>query len=172
MENNTLPALVAQAQTFITATLESEGEITEQVEGLLPVMEAKIPAKIDAYVHIKDQVEMQAEYFKAKAAQFAQAAKQMEKVAESLKERLKWAAGELGTNTLEGFDFKITISDSVPSVVVENEDQIDFVYFEEVRTLKLNKAKLKEDLLMGRKVSGAHLKHGKTIRFSTNKKVG
>lgn len=171
----TLRQIVSERRALDELLMETGGEITDdQVEQTTTRWMAEIMAnlavKADSYQYRQQDIQTMAEQFKANAKMFSSAAKSLERVGESLKERLKYSMVEMQTNELAGILFKYKLSSSSPSVVIDDQALIPAIYCREKVVVDVDKAAIKDALLDGRSVPGAHLERGFTLRVSPNKK--
>src|ERR1700677_370673 len=127
-ENKSLYELVNISSQIKLQLLESAGEITEEISNKLLEIEEKLPCKVDGYKQIIEDLEHEAELWKKRAAKFTDIAKTFENHGDRLKESLKGAIAQLGTETLEGNDFKAKLVKSRPKVIIDDEGLIPGVY--------------------------------------------
>lgn len=171
MSTSTLPALVANSQEISRQLLETQGELTPELETALAISEVELPAKIEGYVFTLEELEMREAYFKQKADYFSQIASTFANAQSFMKERLKIAAKDLGVNELVGIDHKFTFQNSKPSVIIEDESKIDQIYLREKIMKSIDKTKIGEDLKLGVPVPGAYLQENKTMKIAANRKA-
>lgn len=166
--NKSLPQLVQTSQVLIQALLESNGEITPEIEAALIEVDVKLPQKIDNYQAVLDRLDMESEYWSARAESFAKMAKGCKSAKERLKDSLKFAMKALETDELIGNDCRFKLSNSKPKMII---DQIELEpsYYMQVTTTEVDKKKIEEDLKLGVPVKGARLEEVKSIRSYLNK---
>jgi hypothetical protein len=167
-ETHTLLALVEHARTVEAALFENDGEITPEIEQMLLVTDVHLPAKIDAYQATMERFEAFAEIHKQKADAQYRIVKSCQAVVERLKENLKIAMQELGTDELSGIDTRFKLQQSPPSCVIDNEESLDAAYKTIVQTTKIDKKRILEDLKLGVPVVGAHIEQSSYIRQYAN----
>lgn len=167
-----LLALVDQASQIQRKLIEAGGEITEDLEAMLPIAEVHLPTKVEQYAFVVQQLRNQAKFFKEKAEYFAQISKSFDVGADSMEERIKEAAIKLGVSEIIGVDHKFTITNTAGSVEITNEELIEPIYKKEVPvSYKIDKKKIGEDLRLGLPVAGAYLKENKSVKITANRKA-
>lgn len=168
----TLNQIVAQTRNVVAEVIASGGVLSPENELLQIELEKALPIKIDQYAYLMQALESEAEHFKAVAKEFEDLAAGCEKTYEFLKERIKNGAVALKLNEVQGHNFKFVISDSNPSVEINNEDLIPEAFKKTKTTVSIDKKLIAEELKLGMPVAGASLKYGKSIRISKNRKAG
>ncbi|CAB4152619.1 Siphovirus Gp157 [uncultured Caudovirales phage] len=169
MENSSsLRELVQSSQSIVEALIESNGELSPEMELQLQNLEVALPAKIDSYSFILEKLEAEEEFWKAKAKQLTAVAKGCSNVRDRIKESLKQAAVQLGKDELVGNDVRFKISNSKPKLVID-ESQVDEAYKIIVTTKEIDKKRIEEDLKLNVPVQGASLVETKSIRSYINK---
>lgn len=148
--------------------LESGGELTPDLEAALFVPSSSLPDKIDSYDLTIDRFESNAKFYKERAEFFSNLAKQFIAAADRLKENVKLAMAELGTDELVGFDIRFKLQDTKPAVVVEDESKIDGAYTTVEQVVKINKDRILQDLKLGVPVVGVRLEPRKSLRVYAN----
>jgi len=167
--SETLNSLMAAQHELLEALVASDGELSAEMESKLAQLEVSVPAKLDSYYLIMERLDSEAAYFKSRAEEFAMAAKQMGSAKERLKDNLKFHMQSNALKELAGVDYKFTLSNSKPSVLIHNEELIPKEYCKEVVMVKIDKDKIREDLSLGVPVAGASLVEGVSLRSSINK---
>ena len=164
---NTLASMFSMHADLLKGLLET-GEVTPEIESMLAHLEIALPEKVDGYHHILSRLEAEMEYFKAKADELYAASKVISNARDRIKEHIKFKMQEQGLSSLEGLDFKFTLSKSKPKVVVQ-EELIPKEYTREVTEIKIDKDRISEDLKLGIPVPGAHLEDVFALKTSVNK---
>lgn len=123
---------------------------------------------MDAYQAVLERLEIEGEYWASKAEAYAKMAKGCKGARERLKDSLKYAMKELGTDELIGHDCKFKLSNSKPKLVVDETD-LDKSYYMQVTMTVVDKKRIEEDLKIGVPVKGAKLEEVKSIRSYLNK---
>ena len=118
MSSNSLVALAQLAVQVEQALLEAGGELTPEVEALLAVVQENLPAKVDSYRAVLDRLDLAGDYYADKAKQYQAAAKSCAKAVDRLKDNIKAAMLAMDAKTIEGEDFKFTLSSMAPKVVL------------------------------------------------------
>lgn len=162
-ESKSLLAIANEVNSLETMLLESQGEITEEIEKFLSVKETHLPDKVDSYYFIMEGMKSKEALYKAQADKYASAAKSFRNAQETLKERLKLAMAEMSLDEIKGHAWRFKLSASKPSLVVENEAEIPKEYFVQTIITSLEKDRLLEDLKIGQ-VPGAKLEPSLSLR--------
>ena len=82
-----------------------------------------------------------------------------------LKEYLKANMEDSGITKISGLLFTISIQNNPPSAVIDDELQLPPKYMEEEVKIKVNKSQIRQDLLSGVEIPGAHLEKGTHLRI-------
>jgi hypothetical protein len=166
--SNSLYALVAESQNITSALIESGGQLSPELEEALINLEVKLPSKIDAYAAVLERMEMEEEYWKAKAKQYQSIAKGCLNVREKIKESLKTAAEALGSDELLGVDSRFKITNSNPKLIIDQQ-LLSEDYLVKKVIFEPDSDKIKDDLKAGKEISGAWFLNSKSIRIYANK---
>jgi len=165
--NKPLAVLINETNLLEQMLVESQGTITPEIEKYLAVKESQLPEKVDGYSLVMDRFEHLEAYYKQRADFFSQVADQCKAVRERLKENIKYAMKDLGTDEVAGFDVRFKLQKVKPKLVVDDEAKIPKEYYKTVITESLDKEKLKEDLAIG-KIEGAHLEESFSLKTYAN----
>ena len=153
--------ITTQAQQIEKMLIESDGEITPELEAIIAFNSKELAVKIDGYDHIIDRLNASAEFLKKKENEIKQARQSVENFADNLKDRIKHAMIEMNLDKIEGESIYFKLSRSKPSVVVY-EDLLPLEY-QETKFVP-NKEMIKQDLEKGIQVEGAILKESYTLK--------
>lgn len=166
--SESLRALIAQATNLSTALIESGGQLSPELEKALVEIDVKFPIKIDGYAVIMERMEMESDYWKQKAEFYSQIAKGCMAARERLKESLKFAMEQLGTDELKGIDVRFKLSRTKPRLVI-NEDLLESGYLVATTVSMPDKKRIEQDLKDGLMIDGAMLMENKSLRAYANK---
>jgi Siphovirus Gp157. len=150
--------------------VESNGEITPELENDLMINESNLANKVDRYYYFIESLEKGAEFFKARAEEATKARKQYESAIDRLKDNLTLAMHDLKTDELTGEEFRFKLSKSKPAVEILDEEKLPASYMREKVTYTPDKDLIKQDLDKGLIVPGARLVEKSSIRPYVNKK--
>ncbi len=167
MSNKSLIALVAGAADIERALIESNGEVTPDVEAMLAITEIHLPEKIDNYSLVIDRMESISEFYKAKAAEYVRLAKAASNVIARCESNLKIAMEAMHTDEILGHDVKYRLVKSNPKCVITDESKIDGAYKITETIVSVDKKRLIEDLKLG-PIEGAQLESGYSLRRYLN----
>lgn len=147
------------------ALIETNGEITPEIEAMLEVKENELPVKVDSYSVTIDKLHHEAQFLEAQADRLATLAKSILKAREGLKTRMKDAMMKLGVVELEGETTKIRLQNAPPKVIIEDETKIEGQYLTTEIVTRADKKKIANALKDGIKVDGARLEQDLSLRF-------
>lgn len=167
--NKTLGELVVQSAEISRALVESDGELTNQLEDLLKDFETGLTHKIDGYSFIEDQLEVQAAFFKKKAEVYTRIAKAHERAQERLRDRLKQAMQCMERPEIQGDEIIYKLVKGNPSLQIEIKD-LPQEYLLQIVHTEANKVRIKEDLKQGIKIPGVEQKPSVCLRKVINRK--
>lgn len=162
-----LVQIVNDVSTIEEKLIQSEGQLTPEIEALLVINSEMLPAKIDNYSLVLERFDSLAEYYSKRAKFFSQISKQCEAVQERLKENIKTAMKTLETDEIKGHDIRFKLQRTKPSVVIVDEKLIPKEYKKEIITYQIEKERLKSDLEIG-VVPGAKLEESFSLRAYAN----
>lgn len=163
-----LITIVQETNNIEQMLLESQGELTAEIESALCVSESDMSEKVDSYSYIMDRFAALEMHYKAKAEFFIQISKQCETVQDRLKDNLKYAMQTLGKSELVGEDIKFKLSSTSGSLVITDEEMIPVEYKSERIVTDVNKKSLKDDIAKGKQVPGAEIKPGYSLKVVAN----
>jgi hypothetical protein len=166
MEN--LMMMVAQLKDITAALVESGGEITPEMEAGLLALDAKIPAKIDSYAAVLERLDLEEGYWKQKADAFDRIAKGCRQARERMKDRLKLAMHEMGTDELKGVDARFKMVRSRPSLAIDESSLPDDFKMIETK-VKPDREKIEETIKTGASVPGVTVVPSFGVRQYINK---
>lgn len=153
---------------------ELQGDISdEQIETTLQCwaedITQQMAVKVDNYHSTMAFWDAASTYFRDEAKKFQQAAKTLDNLNDSLKDRLK--ATMIANNKFEltGNKRKYNLIKSPPSMVIDTNANIPTKYYTERITLELDKEQLKNDLKNGLEIDGVRLEYGFTLKSGVKK---
>lgn len=164
-----LSEILKEQNDIIEKILESEGEVSPELEKQLLVIDTHLPEKVDAYSSVLDRIANEAVYFDERAAEFAKAAKTLKKAYDRIKDQIKFNMESQGLKKLPGHDYVFSLSNSKGSVVVTNEDLIPDAYFEIVSSKKIDKNAIYTAIKKGMTIPGAHVVENSSLKRDVNK---
>lgn len=173
MSTKSLMTLVSESAALEAALIQSNGEVTPEIEALLAVKDLHLPEKVDNYALIIDRMDVVSAFYKAKAEEFLRLAKAASNVVDRCEDNLKVAMESMHTDEIQGHDVKYRLVQSNPKCVITDEAAVDAGYKVTETITTIDKKRLIEDLKMG-PVGGAKLERGMSLRRylnTPNKKV-
>lgn len=166
--SESLLALVSESQNMTKLLIESGGVLTAEMEAALANVEVKLPAKIDAYASVLERMEMEEEFWKAKAKQYQAIAKGCSNVRDRLKDALKLAAENLQTDELVGIEMRFKVTNTNPKLMVDQQ-LLSEDYLTRTVSFEPNNELIREELRAGKEVPGAWFSPSKSLRAYANK---
>lgn len=168
MSDMSLMALVAQTKDIVAVILEHDGQLTPEIEAALTVIEEKTPAKVDAYAIVMERLEMEKDYWKEKAEFYSRVAKSCENIRQKLRDNVKYAMEQLGTDELLGNDVRFKLVPAKSRLVI-NETYLPKEFFKEIVTMEPDKTRIEAELKAGADIEGAMLVENRALRQFTKR---
>lgn len=169
MESKSLVQIVNQVTALEMLLIESGGQITEEIEKALLVRETHLPEKIDGYALTVERFDMISAHYRQQANFYLDLAKSAENVVDRCKDNLKNAMKEMNVTELVGNDVKYKLSPTNPTVLVEDDSQVEDAYKIKEVLVKVDKKKIAEDLKLGVPVKGARMQENFRLTKSANR---
>lgn len=152
---SSLKDLVANELQFMTALIESEGEVKESMTDM-QVKSDMLPQKVDNYHYRMSRIKSEIDYMKSRKKEIDSIIKRLKAADDWLKENMKFGMLDLGVDEIKGLDRRFKLSKSEPKVDVD-ESVLPAEYCREEVVIKPDLKKIEEELRAGRKVPGARL---------------
>jgi len=168
MKSDSLQVLVADANTIVELLIESNGEITPEIETTLTELEKNLTNKVDAYFVVIERLQFETKYFKAKASVFNNAAKTLSNTEERLKENIKRALRAMDKTEIVGNDYKFKISKTKPRLIIDPQILAD-KFKKQTIVIEPDKDKIRALLDAGILIKGAHYEESFALRKTINK---
>ena len=169
VKKQSLMQMVAEANEAITELIEAEGELSVELEKRITISNLKIGTKIDSYAFIWERSDLEEKYFKDKATEYLNTAKQIARLRNFMKERIKFVMREMDTPEIKGNDFKFKLASTAGRVEVYDEKELPEKYVKTVETKTPNKSAIRDALVDGAIVHGAKLVFDPSLRKQINK---
>lgn len=157
MEKKSLILLAQESAKLETQILESDGELTPEIEKALTSVEIELPEKVQGYSFNIDRFLALAEQYRKQARYYTKIAKMFEDVSDALKVNIKSAMVILNKSEIDGLDFAYRLMPAQSSLVVDDEKLIPEKFLRKVEKWEVNKEALKEALRESPDIPGAHL---------------
>ncbi len=159
-----LPELVRISNELRLYLIESNGEITDEMTKFMSIVEENLPAKVDSYKFVIDDMELECEKYKERSDELLRVSKGYKTFVEKLKEMLKYACVSMNKTELIGNDYKWKLQNSRAAVVILNEEEIPSKYKSVIQTFKVNKEQILDDLKSGIDVPGCRVEISTHVR--------
>lgn len=166
MENKSLMTLIDESKKIESLLIESNGELTPEIESLMCLNYSSIKTKSDSYCVILDRMDREMEYYDSIAKEAKSRYTIIDKTIKSIKDRLKDIMFYNGIDYVQGDTFKITLSNSKPSVIITNEDKIPENFRIRKEVVSIDKTAIAEAINSGLKIDGADIFEGKSLRIT------
>lgn len=167
-ENRSLIALAHESANLEEMIIQSNGELTPEIEAALAITGELLPPKVDNYALMIERMGMLKDFYKAKADFYSKLAKSATGVADRLKANLRYAMDTLQTREIAGLDVKFKLVANNPSCIIYDEAKVPEAYKAYETIMTIDKKRIIEDLKLGVPVTGAHLEIGTSIRQYAN----
>jgi len=164
VDKKSLIALAKESAEIERIIIESEGELTPDVEQALAVSEITLPDKVEGYHNILERVELMTEHYKRQAEFFAKLKKSCENFEKALKENIKTAMRITKTDEIQGNTIVYKLCPSTPSLVVFDKEALPAEYKKQVVETVVDNKRIKEHLSAGLSVDGARLDPTDSLR--------
>lgn len=162
-----LMELARSSMSLASQIVESRGELTPEIEALLEVNKESIRRKLDGYVWVTDQSEIQANLWRRKAQACAAIAKGFERVGEKLNERIKFVMGEMELTEIEGSEYRYKLTKTKPALKI-TQDLLPSDWLMQVTENVPDKERIKVALEEGFEIPGCALEGGVALRTYEN----
>lgn len=169
-EKETLFDVITTAAAIEALLIESDGEITEDIEKMLVVKDVQLPAKVDSYGVVMDRMKMIQEFYEEKAKRYKNFANAAQVVQERCKENINHAMNSLDTKELSGWETKFRLMRSAPSCNIVDESAVPELYKTQVITTKIDKKLILEHAKIGANVPGVEIEQKEYVRKFDSRK--
>lgn len=163
-----LITIVQETNNIETMLLESQGELTPEIETALTVSGSDMAEKVDSYSYIIDRFAALEMHYKSKAEFFSAISKQCDNVQKRLKNNVQFAMQSLGKTELLGEDIKFKLSSTSGSLFITDEEMVPVEYKTEKMVTTINNKSVKDDIAKGKVVPGAEIKPGFSLKIVAN----
>jgi len=143
------------------AIMESDEATDEQIEAAF----GAITSKDNRICHLRADLIGDIAKFKAEEQRLAAIRKAMESKVDRLQEYIKQSMTRLGIDEITTGTFKITLSNSIGSVEVTDEERIPACFKVTQTLVTVRKTEIREAIKSGIDVPGAVIVPGKTLRI-------
>lgn len=167
---NSLAHLAAEATEISRMLMESNGELTPELESRLMINEQALLTKADGYIYIIEELESQSALWKRRKDACAALQKRFETQVERLKSRIKEAMRLMGKTEVTGSLYKFQLRKSQPRLVIIHDDEIPADCKMIVQTTVVDKEKVKSALISGLDVPGATLEESGSLFITESNK--
>lgn len=169
-KNLTLIDLIRLEENVSASLLESGGEITDEIESLMDLVEGSLPKKIDSYAKVLSHLENKSEHLRKEAQRYLDAAKTLEAGVDNLLERAKYAMKQSGKTELRGTNERLVLTkNATPKLIVSDEDKIPTEYQVLKTTISFDTKRIVDRLKSKEEVPGCSLEYGDHVRIRVNK---
>lgn len=168
-----LPELVRLSNELRLYLVESNGEITDQMIEGLAIVEQGLPAKVDSYKFVIDDMQSEVDKWKAKAEEFLKVSKGYELFIKRLKENIRIACISMDKIELIGNTYRWKLQTSNPALIIEDERLIPQKYKTIIQATEIDKKQLIADLKALKKdetIPGCKLETSNHVRSYPNNK--
>lgn len=169
-QNKSLIELTTDYNFLLKCIVESEGEISPDIERQVEITEDMLSLKIDKYDFLMKKLESEEAHWKERADAYAKVARTCNNVRAKMKDRIKEVMISLGKKEIIGETTTFKLTNSNPKLII-NEKELPSDYVVETVIIEPNKDKIKDALKNGKSVTGAYLEEVLALRTSVSRKV-
>lgn len=162
--------IINQSKRIEDLLVESNGELTPELEKELMIIDVQLPQKIDNYASVIDRMKLAGEYYKQKSDFYYKFSKSCDGVVKKLKENIKYALVNMGLEELLGSEIRFKLKNNKKSVFIKDEALIPEKYKYTEPVVKVDTALILADLEKGLDVPGAEILQSKSVMVYPNKK--
>ncbi|CAK0739520.1 putative Phage protein [Azospirillaceae bacterium] len=172
-----LPALISEANDVARFLMESDGEITPEVEALIDKSGIELSQKMDSYFFVIQELQSRATAAQERADEWAKAAKACSSAVQNLKTRVMLAMQSLDVPEMSGSEVTFRRQANPPATIIENQALIpdEFINIEVPPPVKkIDKKAIADAIKRGREVPGARLDRGERLvtKVAASNKLG
>ena len=146
------------------AELIEQDAAPEDVETALTVITGEMKAKATNIAMLIEDLDASAEAIRTAEKRMAERRKAVENQADRIRQYLLTSMLGSGITMIECPHFKITVRDTPPAVVVDDETAIPTEYMRQPPAVP-DKKKIMDDLKVGVVIDGVHAEKGKTLQI-------
>lgn len=154
---NSLSTLLDMASEIERHLIDNDGLITPELEALMTNLDISLPAKIDSYAYVIEQLEVQQEWYDTQIKELQRNKKARVLAGENIIARLKDLMLQNKLTDLVGDRKRFKLQASNPKMIVRDEKQIPATYLIEETRIYPDNEKIKTDLKSGIPVPGCEL---------------
>lgn len=165
---SSLKELLSSEQEIVDLIVYSEGEINEDIEKALAVLNSTLATKVDACERVLSRLEHEEAYFKEKADSFNKVANSFKASRQRLKDYLKETMLANGKTELQGDNVTLKLSQREPKLELD-ELTLPIMFFKEKIEYIPDRDKIRGSLQEGLQVVGAQLKEVWAMTFRVKK---
>lgn len=147
---------------------EAEGEISEEMDLALEMVQIDRADKLDACKYILDQFDQRSEFLKKKEEEFRASRKKCEALQDRLKKRIKEGMVALGLTEAMGNLYRFRLSVSKAPKITIDETILPVDYCKVVQRYVPDRDKIEQDLELGLEITGAKFEPIMTLRSYIN----
>jgi hypothetical protein len=164
VDKKSLVALAQESAEIERIIIESDGELTPELEKALTINEINLPDKVEGYHNIIQRVELMSEHYKRQVEFYARLKKSCDNFETALKENIKTAMRITNTSEIAGNSIVYKLTNSNPKLIVFDEKVLPQEYKKEVVETVIDNKKIKDHLVAGLNVDGARLEPTDSLR--------
>lgn len=167
MSHNSLFQLALTASTVTQKILENEGELSKELEAIFDDTNTDLQVKVDSYAAIMDRLDVDADFFKAKADSYAKVAKSCKALKERLNNNIKAAMQLMETDEIHGEEMRFKLSRLAPKLVID-EVSLPQTWKMQVVEVVPDKDRIKKAVELGESIPGVSQEDSYSLRKYVN----
>lgn len=165
----TLLELTAEYQFLASKLVESNGEVTPEIESYFEELKKDVLKKANSISYVKDRFKKESEFWKEKADQMSKIKRSCDLVQTRLTDLVKHAMRSMEMWELQTEIERFCLVPMKQKLVVDNEALIPRQFFKEIVSFELDKTLLEDTIRKGFEVPGAHLEDVVALRIYPRK---
>lgn len=167
---STLNQIILMSQDIERRLIESDGQLTDEIQKDLELNDSLLPDKIDAYVYAINSLESKVDFISKRIEDLKSLEGSYLNNIDFLKSKLQHTIDILHLEKLMGSHFTVGTILNPPKVIISDESLIPDAYkiTKTVVTTSVDKIRLQEVLKNGIPIEGATLTRGKKLVIKEN----
>jgi len=162
-----LSIIVLETQRVIQRIIENDGELDDELEGMVEKVKSEITYKTDNYGIVLEQLKMNQEYWDKKAKEAKRVANGFKRLREGLRTNMKLAMEELKVEEIKGIDTRFVLFKQGKSLEIDRKLLPD-CYIRVEQQFVPDEELIKADLDTGLEIPGAGYKQIKVMKQYPN----
>lgn len=161
---SSLKELIGEAFAIEQKLLETEGEITPEIQSLIEMNDFRLPHKVDSYAGVMDRLEKSSEFYYEKAKKMQKIADGLGAAVVAIRERMKYLMVANKIEELKGHEERFVLAKTSGRVEISEAAELPESYKKTTITSRPDIFKIKDALEKGEVFPGVQLVKGVSLR--------